>query len=68
MRWIVDHWFELAVTALLAVIAINTIDRKWNNSTIVEQLNDIIRSFSSLANRDAAAGRDRSLSARGRPQ
>jgi hypothetical protein len=68
MQWIVDHWFELATTALLAVIAINTIDRKWNNSTIVEQLNDVIRSFSPLANRDAAAVRDRSSSALGRPQ
>ena len=32
---------------------INTLDGKWNNSTIVEQLNDLIRSFSSRARRDA---------------
>jgi hypothetical protein len=51
MQWIVDHWFELAAIALLAVIAVNTFDRKWNNSTIVEQLNDIIRSFSSRVRR-----------------
>lgn len=55
MEWIIDHWFEAATTGLLAVIAINTVDRKWNNSTIVEQLNDIIRSFSSLAKRDTAS-------------
>jgi hypothetical protein len=58
MEWIVDHWFEIATTALLAVIAINTVDRRWNNSTIVEQLNDVIRSFSSLARRDAASRRN----------
>ena len=58
MEWIVDHWFEIATTALLAVIAINTVDRRWNNSTIVEQLNDVIRSFSSLAQRDAASRRN----------
>jgi hypothetical protein len=58
MQWIVDHWFELAITALLGVIAINTCDSRWNNATIVEQLNDIIRSFSSLAKRDAAFRRD----------
>jgi hypothetical protein len=51
MQWIVDHWFELTTTALLAVIAINTFDSNWNNSTIVEQLNDIIRSFSSRVRR-----------------
>ncbi len=50
MQWIADHWFELATTALLAVIAINTLDSRWNNATIVEQLNDIIRRFSWLAN------------------
>jgi hypothetical protein len=51
MQWIVDHWFELATTALLAVIAVNTFDSNWNNSTIVEQLNEIIRSFSSRVRR-----------------
>lgn len=55
MQWIVEHWFELASSALLSVIAINTLDRKWNKSTLVEQLNDIIRSFSSLARQDAAS-------------
>jgi hypothetical protein len=30
------HWFALATTALLTVIAINSFDSKWNNSTIVE--------------------------------
>ena len=25
MQWILDHWFELAATALLGVIAINTV-------------------------------------------
>ena len=55
MQWIVDHWFELATTALLTVIAINTFDSNWNNSTIVEQLNDIIRSF---AKQDAISGRN----------
>ena len=49
MHWIADHWFELATIALLAVIAINTLDSRWNNATIVEQLNDIIRRFSWLA-------------------
>jgi len=58
MEWIVDHWFEIATTALLAVIAINTLDRRWNNSTIVEQLNDVIRGFSSLAQRDAGSRRN----------
>jgi hypothetical protein len=58
MQWIVDHWFELATTALLAVIASNTFDSNWNNSTMVEQLNDIIRGFSSLARRDAASRRN----------
>jgi hypothetical protein len=58
MQWIVDHWFELATTALLAVIAINTFDSNWNNSTMVEQLNDIIRGFSSLARQDAASRRN----------
>ena len=53
MQWIVHHWFEITTTILLAVIAINTLDGKWNNSTIVEQLNDLIRSFSSRARRDA---------------
>jgi hypothetical protein len=37
MQWIADHWFELATIALLAVIAINTMDSRWNNATIVEQ-------------------------------
>jgi hypothetical protein len=55
MQWIVDHWFEIVTTALLAIIAINTLDRRWNNSTLVEQLNDMIRSFSSLARQDAAS-------------
>ena len=58
MQWIVEHWFELASSPLLSVIAINTLDRKWNKSTLVEQLNDIIRSFSSLARQDAASRRD----------
>ena len=53
MQWIVDHWFELTATTLLAVIAINTLDGKWNNATIVEQLNDLIRSFSFRVRRDA---------------
>jgi capsule polysaccharide export protein KpsE/RkpR len=53
MQWMIDHWFEITTTILLAVIAINTLDGKWNNSTIVEQLNDIIHSFSSRARRDA---------------
>jgi len=46
MQWIVDHWFEITTTILLTIIAINTLDGKWNNSTIVEQLNDLIHSFS----------------------
>lgn len=58
MQWIVDQWFEVATTALLAVIAINTMDRRWNNSTLVEQVNDIIRSFSALVRRDAASRRN----------
>jgi hypothetical protein len=53
MQWIVDHWFELTTTILLAVIAINTLDGKWNNATIVEQLNDLIRGFSFRGRRDA---------------
>jgi hypothetical protein len=32
-----------------------TLDGKWNNSTIVEQLNDLILSFSSRARQDAVA-------------
>ena len=58
MQWIADHWFELATIALLAVIAINTLDSRWNNATIVEQLNDIIRSFSWLARRNAESRRN----------
>ena len=58
MQWIADHWFELATTALLAVIAINTLDSRWNNATIVEQLNDIIRGFSWLARRNAESRRN----------
>jgi hypothetical protein len=58
MQWIVDHWFEIVTTALLAVIAINTLDRKWNNSTLVEQLNDMTRRLSSLARQDADTRRD----------
>ena len=53
MQWIADHRFELATIALLAVVAINTLDSRWNNATIVEQLNDIIRRFSWLARRNA---------------
>ena len=53
MQWIVDHWFEITTTILLAIIAVNTLDGKWNNSTIVEQLNDLIRGLSSRARRDA---------------
>ena len=49
MQWIVDHWFEITTTILLAVIAINTFDGKWNNATIVKQLNDLIGCFSSRA-------------------
>ncbi|MBV9202226.1 MAG: hypothetical protein JO320_09825 [Alphaproteobacteria bacterium] len=52
MQWIVDHWFEITTTILLAIIAVNTLDGKWNNSTIVEQLNDLIRGLSSRARRD----------------
>ena len=52
MQWIADHWFEITNTILLVIIAINTLDGKWNNSTIVEQLNDLIRSVSSRARRD----------------
>jgi hypothetical protein len=58
MQWIADHWFELATIALLAVIAINTLDSRWNNATIVEQLNDIIRRFSWLARRNAGSRRN----------
>jgi hypothetical protein len=58
MQWIVDHWFEIVTTALLAVIAINTLDRKWNNSTLVEQLNDMTRRLSSLARQNAGTHRD----------
>jgi hypothetical protein len=61
MQWIADHWFELATIALLAVIAINTLDSRWNNATIVEQLNDIIRRFSWLARRNAESRRNSSL-------
>jgi hypothetical protein len=61
MQWIADHWFELATTALLAVIAINTLDSRWNNATIVEQLNDIIRGFSWLTRRNAESRRNSSL-------
>jgi hypothetical protein len=53
MQWIVDHWFELSTTILLAVIAVNTLDGKWNNATIVEQLNDLIRGLSFRGRRDA---------------
>ena len=53
MQWIADHWFEITSTILLVIIAINTLDGKWNNSTIVEQLNDLIRSLSSRVRRDA---------------
>ena len=60
MQWIADHWFELATIALLAVIAINTLDSRWNNATIVEQLNDIIRRFSWLARRNAESRRNSS--------
>jgi uncharacterized protein (DUF924 family) len=58
MQWIADHWFELATIALLAVIAINTLDSRWNNFTIAEQLNDIIRRFSRLARRNAESRRN----------
>ena len=56
MQWIANHWFEITTTILLTVIAVNTLDGKWNNSTIVEQLNELIRSFSPRARRDAALG------------
>jgi hypothetical protein len=46
MQWIANHWFEITTTILLTVIAVNNLHGKWNNSTIVEQLNDLIRSFS----------------------
>jgi hypothetical protein len=57
MQWIVTHWFEVTTTVLLAVIAVNTTDGKWNNATIVEQLNDLIHSSTSLAKQDAASRR-----------
>jgi hypothetical protein len=60
MRWIVDHWFELATIALLTVIAINTMDARWNNATIVEQLNDMSRRFSWLARRNPESRRNSS--------
>ncbi|HKM71725.1 MAG TPA: hypothetical protein VJX94_16990 [Stellaceae bacterium] len=60
MQWIVDHWFELATIALLTVIAINTLDTRWNNATIVEQLNDITRRFSWLTSRNAESRRNSS--------
>jgi hypothetical protein len=60
MQWIADHWFELATIAQLTVIAINTLDSRWNNATIVEQLNDIIRRFSWLARRIAGSRRNSS--------
>ena len=53
MQWIVDHWFEITTTILLAIIAVKTLDGEWNNSTIVEQLNHLIRGLSSRARRDA---------------
>jgi hypothetical protein len=55
------HWSELATTALLDVIAVNTLDCRWNNSAIVEQLEDLILKFSWLARRDAASGRNSGL-------
>jgi hypothetical protein len=60
MQWITDHWFELATIALLTVIAINTLDSRWNNATLVEQLNDIIRRFSWLASHNAESRRNSS--------
>jgi capsule polysaccharide export protein KpsE/RkpR len=60
MQWMLDHWFEITTTVLLTIIAINTLDGKWNNSTIVEQLNDLIRSFSSRARREAVLRSDSS--------
>jgi hypothetical protein len=65
MQWIADHWFELATTGLLAAV---TCDRKWNNSTILEQLNDILRGYSLLASRNAASERDKMSAVVGRPQ
>jgi hypothetical protein len=47
----------LTTTILLTVIAINTLDGKWNNSTIVEQLNELMRSLSPRARREAALRR-----------
>jgi len=54
MQWIVDHWFEIAATARIAVIAIN-ISSRWADSMIVEQLNDVIRSFLSRGGGNAAS-------------
>jgi hypothetical protein len=53
VRWIVNHWCELSTSTLLTVIAINTLDSRWNNTAMVEQPNDIIRGFSRLARRSA---------------
>ena len=44
-------WSELPTPRCLRPA--DTLDGKWNNSTIVEQLNDLIRSFSSRARREA---------------
>ena len=41
MQWVADHWFELATIARLAAIATVMLERRWNNATIVGQLNDI---------------------------
>jgi hypothetical protein len=68
MQWILDHWFELTTTALLAVIAINTFDSNWNNSTIVEQLNDIIHSFSSRVRRRSSHRETSSAESGRRPE
>jgi hypothetical protein len=57
MQWVIGHWFELTTTTLLTVIAINTLDGKWNNSRIVEQLNELMRSLSPRARREAAFSR-----------
>jgi hypothetical protein len=57
MLWIIEHWFEVSTTALLAIIAINTLDAKWNNATLVEQFNDIIHSFRSSTKQDTASRR-----------